>query len=98
MHLPYSVTLQPSKRPVYRDGGRHAGFVFCVSETEAAAIRAVFFEEGELTATIDLRRMFPGITDNVQARLHARVIAGWEPSPPNPAAGAVLQLRRRRQQ
>ncbi len=31
-----------------------------------------------------LRRLFPAITDNVQARECARVIAGWMPLPPRP--------------
>ena len=71
--------------------------MFCVTEGEAAVIRAIFHEEGELTAAIQLRRMFPGVTDNVQARLHARTIAGWKPAPSRPASGVVLQLRPRRQ-
>ena len=39
--------------------------MFVVSE--AAAIRAVFEQQGELSAAIELRRLFPGVTDNVQA-------------------------------
>jgi hypothetical protein len=70
--------------------------VFCVTEAEAAAIRAVFHEEGELSAAIELRKMFPGVTDNVQARLHVRTIAGWKPLPPIPATSVVLHLRPRR--
>ena len=73
---------------------RHAWGVFCVTEAEAAAIRAVFLEEGELTAAIELRRLFPGIPDNAQARAHARTIAGWQPLPAHPAPGAVVPLRR----
>jgi hypothetical protein len=38
-----------------------------------------------------LRRLFPGITDNLQARECARVIAGWKPLPPRPPR----RLRRR---
>ncbi len=34
--------------------------MFSVTETEAAAIRRVFEEEGELSAMIELRRHFPG--------------------------------------
>ena len=55
-----------------------------VTEAEAAAIRAVFDQRGELSAAIELRRLFPAITDNVQARECARVIAGWMPLPPRP--------------
>jgi hypothetical protein len=38
---------------------------------------------------MNLRRHFPGITDNAQARECARVIAGWKPLPLHP-------LRRKR--
>jgi hypothetical protein len=55
--------------------------MFVVSEAEADAIRAVFVQRGELSAAIELRRLFPGITDNVQARECARTIAGWKPLP-----------------
>jgi hypothetical protein len=58
--------------------------MFVVTEAEAAAIRAVFEQEGELSAAIELRRLFPGITDNAKARLHARIIAGWMPPPLTP--------------
>ena len=53
--------------------------MFVVTEGEAAAIRAVFEQAGEFSAAIELRRLFPGITDNAKARLHARTIAGWLP-------------------
>ena len=65
--------------------------MFSVTETEAAAIRRVFEEEGELSAMIELRRHFPGITDNVKARECARTIAGWRPMPVAPAP--VTRLR-----
>jgi hypothetical protein len=55
--------------------------MFVVSETEADAIRAAFVQRGELSAAIELRRLFPCITDNVQARACARTIAGWKPLP-----------------
>ena len=74
---------------------RHAPGVFCITEAEAAAIRAVFLAEGELTAVIELRRLFPGIPDNAQARAHARTTAGWTPLPAHPATGAVVPLRPR---
>jgi hypothetical protein len=35
--------------------------------------------EGELSAAVELRRLFPGVTDMVEARECARTIAGWEP-------------------
>jgi hypothetical protein len=60
---------------------RHAIGMFIVTEADAAAIRAVFDQEGELSAAIELRRRFPGITDNAKARACARSIAGWTPVP-----------------
>jgi hypothetical protein len=68
-----------------RRSATHVGAMFVVTEAEAAAIRAVYEQEGELSAAIEVRRLFPGITDNVQAREHARTIAGWRPLPsPSP--------------
>ena len=61
--------------------------MFVVSEAEAAAIRTAFEQQGELSAAIELRRLFPGITDNLQARDVARVIAAWKPLPPRPRPG-----------
>ncbi len=55
--------------------------MFCVTESQAAAIRIAFDQEGELSAAIELRRLFPGITDNAEARAFARTIAGWKPLP-----------------
>jgi hypothetical protein len=59
----------------------HAIDMFVVTEADAAAIRAVFTREGDLSAAIELRRRFPGITDNAKARECARSIAGWTPLP-----------------
>ena len=50
-----------------------------VSEDDTAAIRAAFDKGGEFVAAIELRRRFPGITDNARARECARTIAGWTP-------------------
>jgi len=60
--------------------------MFVVSEEEAAVIRAAFDRDGELAAAIELRRLFPGISDNEQARQCAKAIAGWKPMklPPRP--------------
>jgi len=68
--------------------------MFAVSEDDATAIRAAFHEGGELSAAIELRRRFPGITDNAKARECARTIAGWKP-PPAPT-GTVTPLRPRK--
>jgi len=50
-----------------------------------------FFDEGELSAAIELRRRFLGITDNENARMCARTIAGWKPLSETP--GTVTPLR-----
>jgi hypothetical protein len=55
--------------------------MFVVSEAEAVAICAVFEQHGELSAAVELRRLFPAITDNAQARECARTIADWKPLP-----------------
>ncbi len=52
-----------------------------ISEDAAAAIRAVFDRDGELSAAIEVRRLFPGITDNKRAREWARTIVAWKPLP-----------------
>jgi hypothetical protein len=70
--------------------------MFVVSEAEAAAIRAVFEQQGELSAAVELRRLFPGITDTVQARECARTIAGWKPLPTTPRPIRRLRHRNRR--
>jgi hypothetical protein len=63
--------------------------MFVVTEAEAAAIRATFEQQGELSAAIELRRLYPGITDTMQARACARTIAGWKP-----LATTLRQVRR----
>jgi hypothetical protein len=55
--------------------------MFVISEEEAAAIRATYEQRGEFSAAIELRQLFPGITDNAQARECARTIASWRPLP-----------------
>jgi hypothetical protein len=55
--------------------------MFMLTEEDAAAIRSAFEVEGELSAAIELRRRFPGITDNAKARECARTIAGWQRPP-----------------
>lgn len=52
-----------------------------VTEADATAIRAIYEQEGELSAAIELRRRFRGITDNAKAREHVRAIAGWKALP-----------------
>jgi hypothetical protein len=55
--------------------------MFTVTEADAAAIRAAFEQRGEFAAAVELRRLFPGITDNAEARECARTIAAWKPLP-----------------
>ena len=52
--------------------------MFAVSEADAATIRAVFHQQGELSAAVELRRLFPGLNAE-RARECTRTIAGWEP-------------------
>jgi len=66
--------------------------MFVVSE--AAAIRAVYQQRGEFAATVELRRLFPGITDNAQAREFARTIASWKPLRPVKRMPKPPRLRR----
>jgi hypothetical protein len=68
--------------------------MFAVTEAEAAAIRAIFEQAGELSAAIEVRRLFPGVPDNAKARAHARTIAGWQPLPPMPVKRRVASMRR----
>ena len=71
----------------------HAPAMFVVTEEDEAAIRAIYQQRGEFAAAIELRRRFPGITDNAQARECARTIAGWKPLPLRPVKPAP-RLRR----
>jgi hypothetical protein len=65
--------------------------MFVVTEADAAAIRAAFERGGELSAEVELRRLFPGVIDNAKARRCARTIAGRKP----PAVPVRRRLRRR---
>ena len=50
--------------------------MFCVDEATAESIRRAYTEDGEFSAVVELRRHFPGIADNENARLCVRTIAG----------------------
>jgi hypothetical protein len=69
----------------------HAPLMFMVTE-EAAPIRIAFDQGGELAAAVELRRLFPGISDNAKARECARTIVGWKPTVVPPAP---VKMRRR---
>jgi len=56
--------------------------MFAITEAEAAALRAAFEQSGELSAVVERWRLFPGVTDNAQARECVRTIASWRPLPP----------------
>jgi hypothetical protein len=70
--------------------------MFAVTEEDEAAIRAVYEQRGEFAAAIELRRLFPGVTDNAQARECARTIAGWRPLPLRPVKRTPKAPRLRR--
>jgi hypothetical protein len=58
--------------------------MFTVTEAEAAVTTRTAFERGgEFTAAVELRRLFPGVTDNAEAWERARTIAAWKPVPVN---------------
>jgi hypothetical protein len=69
--------------------------MFMVSKAEAAAIRRAYEEDGEFAAAVELRRYFPGIADNANARLCARTIASWTPLPPVTKRCAATKRRRK---
>ena len=58
--------------------------MFVVAEAEAAAIRAAFDRGGEFAAAVELRRLFPGVTDMTEVRECACTIAAWKPLPAKP--------------
>jgi hypothetical protein len=64
---------------------RHLPDMYVVTEADAAAIREAYETGDELSATVELRRRFPGIIDNATAREQARRIATWTPLPDRPA-------------
>jgi hypothetical protein len=68
--------------------------MFAITDADAAAIRDIFDEEGELSAAIEVRRRFPGVIDTARARACARTIAGWTPLPAPPSP--VTRLRSRK--
>ena len=71
----------------------HPASMFVVTEAEAAAIRAVYEQRGEFSAAVELRRLFPAVTDTAQARACARTIAGWKPLPAPPRLATRAERR-----
>ena len=52
--------------------------MFTVDDPTAEAIRRAFEDGGELAGVVELRRHFPLLTDNANARMCVRAIAGWK--------------------
>jgi hypothetical protein len=66
--------------------------MFLVTESDAAAIRLALETGGEWLAAVELRRRFPGLGSNAQARRFARTIAGWtQPNEQTLAAGPAAE-------
>ena len=57
----------------------HALVVFVLTEAQAAEIRTAYEQHGEVSAVVELRRLFPGLGDIAWARECVRTIAGWQP-------------------
>jgi hypothetical protein len=55
--------------------------MFVINETDAAAICTTYEQRAEFSAAVELRQLFPGITDNAQARECVRTIVSWRPLP-----------------
>ena len=64
-----------------------------VTENDAVAVRAALRRDGELSAATKLRRLFPGISDNVHARACVRSIVGGSATPA--PSRSVTRLRRK---
>ena len=52
--------------------------MFTLSEDEIASVHAAFDKGGEFAAGVELRRLFPGITDMQKASQCARAILRWK--------------------
>jgi hypothetical protein len=55
--------------------------MFVVDEPTTEAIRRAWEAGGELAGVVELRRHFPLIADNANARQCVRAIVGWAPRP-----------------
>jgi hypothetical protein len=68
------LSMQSATDDSLASGGPHfhARQMFVVSEEKAVAIRDAFDRGGEFAVGVELRRRFPGIGDNEQARRCAR--------------------------
>jgi hypothetical protein len=57
--------------------------MFSISDKDIAAIVAASERGGQFAATVEVRRLFPGIPNNAEALRVALTVAGWEPMPAN---------------
>ena len=71
--------------------------MFSLSEDEITSVGAAFDTGGEFAASVELRRLFPGITDLQKARQCVQTIVGWSrpASAIQKGANSVLPLRLR---
>jgi hypothetical protein len=77
-----ATAVRPDRHTaILADDTPHALTMFVVTEAQAAMIRATYEQRGEFSAAVELRRLFPGITNLAQARECVRTIAGWQPMP-----------------
>ena len=88
-------SLPPELSLAARGPRNHPVGMFVVTEAEAAAIRNAFEQRGEFAAAVELRRLFPGVTDNDTARQCVRTIAGWRPLPLRPVKRMLKPSLRR---
>ena len=70
-----------ARPPCLNDVQTQASGMFIVDEKASEAIRRAWDDSGELSAVVELRRHFPLITDNAQARLCVQTIVGWTQRP-----------------
>ena len=69
--------------------------MFSVSEAQAAIIRTAFEQRDELSAVVELRRLFPGVSNIAWARECVRTIAGWQQLVIRPSAVPRSAVRRK---
>jgi hypothetical protein len=90
-HKPCRAVCQ---RPASKTRSSYGLALSPMSRPSAAAIREIYERDGELSAAVELRRRFPGITDNAIARNHARWIAGWASTPEQPLVASTQRESR----
>jgi hypothetical protein len=89
--LPPSVVWQHRLPPVA--GLTIVADMFVVSEADAAAIRAAFEQQGKFAAAVELRRLFPGVTDMAEARERQAAVYRALPGARSHVTAAALSLK-----